>query len=129
MRPLSILDLRDTHEIGGPGKTILESYRAIDHTRFSLHVGVFRAASDPDETPFTVAARKIGMPIHFVNATGPYDPRLIPRLAALVRTQQFDIVHAHEAVSDVLTYVLSLVHRYRSSARRTDGSATRAKGR
>jgi glycosyltransferase involved in cell wall biosynthesis len=111
MRPLSILDLRDTHEIGGPGKTILESYRAIDQTRFSLHVGVFRSVHDPDETPFTAAARKIGMPIHVINAAGPYDPRLIPRLAALVRTQQFDIVHAHEAVSDVLTYVLSMVHR------------------
>lgn len=111
MRPLRILDLRDTHEIGGPGKTILESFRAIDHDRFSLHLGVFRGPADPEDTPFLEAARAIGMPIHEVSASGPYDPRQIWRLAAIVRDGQFDIVHAHEAVSDALTYAMSFVHR------------------
>ena len=110
MRPLRILDLRDTHEIGGPGKTILESFRAIDHSRFSLHVGVFRGPADTDDTPFLDAARAIGMPIHQVHASGPYDLRLIWRLAAIVREAAFDIVHAHEAVSDVVTYAMSLLH-------------------
>jgi glycosyltransferase involved in cell wall biosynthesis len=110
VRPLRILDLRDTHEIGGPGKTILESFRAIDHSRFSLHVGVFRGPADTDDTPFLDAARAIGMPIHQVHASGPYDLRLIWRLASIVREAQFDIVHAHEAVSDVVTYAMSLLH-------------------
>lgn len=111
MRRLRILDLRDTHEIGGPGKTILESFRAIDHSRFSLHLGVFRAPTDPADTPFLEAARAIGMPIHELRASGPYDPRQVARLSAMVREGQFDIVHAHEAVSDVLTYAASFLHR------------------
>lgn len=111
MTPVRVLHLRDTHEIGGPGKTILESFRAIDHDRFCLHLGVFRAPGDPEDTPFLAAAREIGMPLHEVPASGPYDLRQIRRLAAIVRDGHFDIVHAHEAVSDALTYAMSFVHR------------------
>ena len=51
VRPLRILDLRDTHEIGGPGKTILETYRAIDHSRFTVHLGLFRALDERGRHP------------------------------------------------------------------------------
>jgi glycosyltransferase involved in cell wall biosynthesis len=111
LRQLSILDLRDTSEIGGPGKTILETYRAIDHSRFKLHLGLFRSVDDRTETPFLEAARSIGMPIHEVRARGPYDPAQIWRLAALVREKQFDIVHPHEASSDVISYCMRALHR------------------
>jgi glycosyltransferase involved in cell wall biosynthesis len=111
LRPLSILDLRDTREIGGPGKTILESYRAIDHTRFRLHLGVFRSVTDDEDTPFLEAAKAIGMPIHEIRASGPYDPSLIWRFLALVREKRFDIVHAHEVSSNVITYLMSAMHR------------------
>jgi len=109
--PLRILDLRDTHEIGGPGKTILESFRAIDRDRFSLHVGVFRGPDETGDTPFLAAAREVGMPVHEVRGSSPYDPRQIGALVRLVRDGRFDIVHAHEAVSDVLAYLLSFFHR------------------
>ncbi len=111
MRRIKILELRDTHEIGGPGKTILETYRAIDHSRFDVQLAVFRAPGDRSETPFLTAARAVGMPIHEVPAHGPYDPRLVWNLAALVRDQVFDIVHAHEGSSDVVTYAMRAIHR------------------
>ena len=110
-RRIKILDLRDTHEIGGPGKTILETYRAIDHTRFDVHLGLFRTPDDRSETPFLAAARAIGMPIHEVRARGPYDPRLVLRLAALVREQAFDIVHPHEGSSDIVACAMRAIHR------------------
>ena len=44
VRPFNVLHLRDTYEVGGPGKTILETYRAIDAARFRLHLGVFQAS-------------------------------------------------------------------------------------
>jgi glycosyltransferase involved in cell wall biosynthesis len=111
LRRIKILDLRDTHEIGGPGKTILETFRAIDHARFDVHLGLFRSPEDRSETPFLTAARAIGMPIHEVRARGPYDPRLAFRLAALVREQAFDIVHPHEGSSDIVTYAMRAIHR------------------
>ena len=111
MKPLKVLDLRDTDEIGGPGKTILETYRAVDAKRFELSVGVFGTEEGAGNTPFARAARDCGMPVHVIPATGPYDGRQIWRLAHLVKTEGISVVHAHEASSDVLTYLASALHR------------------
>ena len=111
MRPLKILDLRDTHETGGPGKTILETFRAIDHARFDVHLGTFRAFQDQAERPFLQAAQSIGLPVHEIRVRGAYDPRKCPNLAALVREQRFDIVHPHEASSDVIAFAMSKLQR------------------
>lgn len=68
-RPITVLDLRDTDEIGGPGKTILETFRAIDRSRFQLHVAVFLTRGEATETPFVRAARDCGLPVHFIRGT------------------------------------------------------------
>jgi glycosyltransferase involved in cell wall biosynthesis len=111
LRTLSILDLRDTHEIGGPGKTILESYRAVDHERFRLHLGYFQAPGVAEDSPFLAAARAIGLPVHPIAARGPYDLAQVWRLVDLVRTQKFDIVHPHEVSSDVVTLAMRALVR------------------
>lgn len=110
-RPIAILELRDTHEIGGPGKTILETFRAIDGRKFRSHLAVFLTERETGDTPFVGAARACGMPTHFVRGVNQYDPRLIARLARLVRELDIDIVHAHEVKSDALTYLASLLHK------------------
>jgi glycosyltransferase involved in cell wall biosynthesis len=111
MRPIRVLDLRDTHEIGGPGKTILETFRAIDGSRFELHLGVFLGQRESPDRPFTEAARAYGMPVHLLRGYNQYDPRLVWRLARLVKRLEIDIIHAHEVSSDVLTYLASKIHR------------------
>ena len=110
-RPITVLDLRDTYEIGGPGKTILETYRAIDPNRFRLHLAVFLTRHERLESPFVAAATRLGMPVHAVRGFNQFDPRLIWRLARLVREIGADIVHAHEVKSDVVTYLASFLHR------------------
>jgi len=105
MKPLSILHLRDTHEIGGPGKTILETHRAIDRGRFQLHLGVFLRHGEPEDSPFIAEARRYGMPVHFIKGCHAYDLRLIRQVIDLVKTYQIDIVHAHEVKSDVIAYL------------------------
>jgi glycosyltransferase involved in cell wall biosynthesis len=111
MTPIKVLDLRDTHEIGGPGKTIIETFRAIDPARFELHLAVFLRRDESDDTPFINAARACGMPVHLLRGYNQYDPRLIWRLARLVKRLDIDIVHAHEVKSDVITYLASKIHR------------------
>lgn len=111
MRPLNILDLRDTYEIGGPGKTILETYRAIDSTRFRLHLGVFLTRHESGDTPFVAAARAQGMPVHLIRGFNQYDPRMIWQVVRLIDALGIDIVHAHEVKSDVITYLASRFRR------------------
>lgn len=110
MRPVKVLHLRDTHEIGGPGKTILETHRAIDRGRFQLHLGVFLRHSEPEDSPFVVEARRCGMPIHFIKGGHAYDVRMIGQVIDLVRDCQIDIVHAHEVKSDVIAYLAARFH-------------------
>lgn len=111
MKPISILDLRDTYEIGGPGKTILETYRALDWDRFRMHLGVFLTRKERDASPFVVAARAAGMPVHLIRGFNQYDLRMVWRLVALVRDLRVDIVHAHEVKSDVLAYLAARIRR------------------
>ena len=110
-RPIRVLDLRDTYEIGGPGKTILETYRAIDTARFDLHVGVFLGPHETDRSPFVQAARAIGMPLHFIRGAHSYDPRMVGSIVELVGRLGIDILHPHEVISDVLTYAASFRRR------------------
>ena len=110
--PARILHLRDTHEIGGPGKTILETFKAIDRSRFELHCGVFlRDHESADANPFVTAARQCGMPVHEIRSAHAYDLRMVSRVAALARRLQADALHAHEAKSDILAYLASRLHR------------------
>ncbi|MCP9456345.1 MAG: glycosyltransferase [Nitrospira sp.] len=107
MKPISILHLRDTYEIGGPGKTILETYRAINRERFQLHLGVFLRRGERDDSPFIAEARRLGMPVHRIDGFHQYDPRMIVQLNRIVRDHHIDIVHAHEVKSDVIAYLAS----------------------
>lgn len=113
MRPIRILDIRDTHEIGGPGKTILETFRAIDRTHFDMHLAVFGSATGNGDTPFVAAAKAAGMPVHLVPGSHGYDPRLVWRLRRLVKELGVDVVHAHEVSSDAIGYLASRLGRTR----------------
>lgn len=109
-RPIRVLDLRDTYEIGGPGKTIIETFRALDADRIEMHLGVFAKTNECVDTPFVMAARDCGMPVHVLRGVNPYDPRLITQLIRLIDLHSIDIVHAHEVTSDVITYLASRIH-------------------
>ena len=109
--PINILHLRDTHEIGGPGKTILETFRAIDASRFRMHLGVFLTRHEEASSPFLSAARGCGMPVHLIRGFNQFDPMLIWRVAELVKRLKIDIVSAHEVKSDVIAFLSSKIHR------------------
>jgi glycosyltransferase involved in cell wall biosynthesis len=111
VQPLKVLDLRDTYEIGGPGKTILETYKAIDASRFDLHLGVFLTRDETDDAPFITAAKAIGMPVHIIRGFNQYDPRMVQQVAGLVDKLGIDIIHSHEPKSDVIAYLASKVRR------------------
>jgi glycosyltransferase involved in cell wall biosynthesis len=104
-RPIRVLDLRDTTEIGGPGKTIIETFNAIDASRFELHLAVFATRHEEGDTPFVRAARQAGMPVHLLRGYNQYDPLLVWRILELVRRLEIDIIHAHEVKSDVLSWL------------------------
>ena len=62
------------------------------------------------------------MPVHFIRGFNQYDPRMIWRVAELVKALDIDIVSAHEVKSDVIAYLASLLRprRDRDHAARLD---------
>ena len=111
MRPINVLHLRDTFEIGGPGKTILETFRTIDSSMFRLHLGVFLARHEICDNPFVRAAREYGMPVHAIRGFNQYDPRLVSGVVGLVRALRIDVLHAHEVKSDAITLLAAGLQR------------------
>ncbi len=109
MRRIKVLHLRDTHEIGGPGKTILETHRAIDPERFELHLGVFLRHGEPEDSPIIAEARRLDMPLHVIRGRYSFDLRMVSRVADLVKTLKMDIVHAHEVKSDVIALLAARI--------------------
>jgi len=101
------LHLRDTYEIGGPGKTILETYRFIDRSRFHLYLGVFLRRGETSDSPFVAEAKRIGMPVHIIAGLHQYDPRMIMKVNEIVKNEKIDILHAHEVKSDVIAFLAS----------------------
>ena len=102
MRPINVLHLRDTHEIGGPGKTILETFRAIDRSRFSPQLAVFLTRHETGDSPFVSAARDAGMPVHYVRGYNQFDLRLVSRVVDLVKRGFYDGQRIHRAIPGFL---------------------------
>lgn len=103
---IRVLHLRDTQVVCGPGKTIIETACAVDPAEFRLSVGVFAAPGA--RNAYEDAARARGIEVHRLEAPRGWDPRLVVRLAELVKRERIDIVHSHDFLSDVLTRLLLL---------------------
>lgn len=101
---INVLHLRDTQVVCGPGKTIIETACAVDPAEFRLSIGVFTAPGA--KNAYEDAARARGIEVHRLEASRGWDPRLIARLAEVVRRERIDIVHSHDFLSDVLTRAL-----------------------
>ena len=109
--PVNILHLRDTFEIGGPGKTILETVSHIDNIKYRIHIAVFVARWETSETPFVLEARKKGYSIHIIRSYNQYDPRVVHKTIDLVRQLKIDIIHTHESLSNVVGLLVSRLCR------------------
>ena len=103
-RPVRILELRTVRGTGGgPEKTILLGTARTDATRYAITVCYIRDERDP---VFQVDERAQSLPVNYVEVRERHslDPRIWPRLKALVRAERIDIVHAHDYKTDLLAW-------------------------
>ena len=107
---IRILHLRDTYEVGGPGKTILETVSHIDKSLFSVSIGVFGNGRDTGESPFISEARKRGITVHVIRG-GRYDPLIVREIISLLKKLKIDILHTHEPRSDLFGCLAGKISR------------------
>src|SRR5512134_3216636 len=108
---IKILHLRDTNEIGGPGKTIIETFSHINRELFSISLGVFRMRHETKETPFILEAKRRGITVHEIRSRNPYDPGIVREIVKLVKNLRIDILHTHEAMSDLCGLIAAKICR------------------
>ena len=109
--PIKVLHVRDTTEIGGPGKTIIETIEHIDSSIFDLHIAIFKQFGDKEISPFFREALKRGCKVHVIRSKSQYDPKIVKNLLILIKKNNFDIIHAHDVLSNFVVYLSSIFNR------------------
>jgi glycosyltransferase involved in cell wall biosynthesis len=101
---IEVLHLIDTYRIGGPGKTIINSARFIDRTRYRIHVAAF-THPDPSRNEFASAVRTARIPWLELPETRRFNLEHVGMLRTYVRDKKIDLVHAHGYRSDVFAFL------------------------
>jgi glycosyltransferase involved in cell wall biosynthesis len=108
---IRVLELRSVRGTGGgPEKTILLGAKRADPKRFAITVCYIRDERD-DVFAIDRWAKDLGVDYIEVTERNSFDRGIWPKLRALVREKQIDIVHAHEHKTDLLALLLGRYER------------------
>lgn len=102
---INVLHIRDTSVVCGPGKTILESAKHIDSSRFSLSIAIFKAVNTP-KSLFQLEAENRKIPVVSIESKQGWNPSFLRSGEKAVLAGNFDIIHSHDYKSDILAAYL-----------------------
>jgi len=105
---ITVLHLRDTDRICGPGKTILETAVASDASQFRQVVGVYCVSGEPPNA-YLAEGKRRGIEAIPIRSTFRYDPRLLSTLVRTIKAYRVEIVHSHENKSDLLALLVARI--------------------
>jgi glycosyltransferase involved in cell wall biosynthesis len=115
-RRTSILYVRDTLSVCGPGKTILNTWRTLDRVRFQLTI-VATAPASGQHNELLDAAERLGATTVAMPIGRGLDLMAVWRLVRLIRRHRIDILQTHDAQTrriGVIAAVLTGVHHVSS---------------
>lgn len=106
---INVIHIRDTSVVCGPGKTILESAKHIDSSRFNITIAIFRAANTP-KSLFHIEAESRRVPVIDIESKQSWNLAFLRSGEEAVLAGNFDIIHSHDYKSDVLASYLGKKH-------------------
>lgn len=127
-RKLTILDLRDSPWVDGPGRTTLETAMRIDREWYRIIVAGFTGGAQKTDEYLKDAERR-GLPVVRLEESGPFDPSVIRQVLQLIDRNQVDIVHTHEFRSNAIGLICARLRRIPVVATCHGWIANNAKGR
>lgn len=101
--PITILDLRDSPWVDGPGRTILDCAETLDPSRHRIVVGTFDGGN-PESTPYEAEARRRGLEVVRIHERRSLDPGVLRQIIARAREFGADILHTHDFRSDLFGF-------------------------
>ena len=99
--PITVLDIRDSPWVDGPGRTILETAESIDSGRIRIIVAGFSAAQGGPDT-YLGEARKRGLPVQPIIERRAYDWRVIEQVLRVIEEREIDVLHTHDFRSNLV---------------------------
>ncbi|MFW9873689.1 MAG: glycosyltransferase family 4 protein [Candidatus Thorarchaeota archaeon] len=102
---IKILHIIDHYKVGGPGKTIINSYKYINKKRYDIHVCTF-VESPNKETEFTIEIDKLSIPRLFLADFKGVNLRQIKMLKKYIEKSKIDILHSHGYKTDFIGIIL-----------------------
>jgi len=97
--PITVLDLRDSPWVDGPGRTILDCAETMNPSRVRIVIGAFDGGS-PDGTSYEREARERGLEVFRIHERRSLDPGVLRQVTDLGRRVGADAIHSHDFRSD-----------------------------
>lgn len=97
---VTILDLRDSPWVDGPGRTILDCAESLRTQGYNFIVGAFSENKQTANAYADEASRR-NLPVKKIYERGPFDYRVIGQVIKLIDEVGADIVHTHGFRSNV----------------------------
>jgi len=94
-KSVTILDLRDSPWVDGPGRTILDCADSLNKQGYRFVIGTFVNESD-QEGEYATEARRRNHEVITLRERGQFDWRILTQLQAVMQTMNVDIVHTHD---------------------------------
>lgn len=100
MTGITILDLRDSPWVDGPGRTILDCAASLRERGIDVVVGSFSGGGQKSSAYADEAARR-GLTVKTIIERRAFDHRVVSRVIELIDDLRVDIVHTHDFRSNV----------------------------
>lgn len=98
--PVTILDLRDSPWVDGPGRTILEIAEGLNRAGFRYLIGAM--VREGEANAYADEARRRGLEVVTIVERSALDRRVLQQVADIIQRYRVSIVHAHEFRSDAI---------------------------
>lgn len=99
-RPITVLDLRDSPWVDGPGRTILDCAESLRPEGYRVVVGTFSGGGQKTSA-YVDEARRRGLQTIVLHERRSLDLGLIPQILQAMRDTGADIVHTHDFRSNL----------------------------
>jgi len=110
MRRLTILDLRDSPWVDGPGRTILDCASSLRDHGYKLVIGTF-SGGEQKTNEYAEEAKRRGLEVRTIHERGPFDFRVVGQILKLIDDVSADIVHTHDFRSNVFGLLAARIRR------------------
>jgi glycosyltransferase involved in cell wall biosynthesis len=100
IKTITVLDLRDSPWVDGPGRTILDCGSSLNQKGFRFLVGSFNGGSQKT-CAYGLEAERRGLELFTINESRSFDFKVLGQILDIIDSENVDIIHTHDFRSDV----------------------------